>query len=173
MRQIEILQYTCPLCNAQLSCQAVDHYYTPDGGKSTTRFKCIGCMEEFYSQEEAHVAEPDKSPKLDCPYCNVPCTYLSLRDDWTDYWKCLPCKVSYEQSFHPDHSGIETTNMYTTIRGHLYVLRQYHWENRSRLEMLPENLDDTVVIAMMFPFLFPNVTPANIENKILTYLVFS
>lgn len=169
MRQIEILQYTCPLCNAQLSCQAVDHYeeYT------RTLFKCMGCMEEFYSQEQAHVAEPDKTPKFACPFCEKQCTYLSLQDDWTDYWKCLPCKVSYERSFHPEHEGLETTNMYTEIRGHLYVLRQYHWEDRSRVELLPENLEDTVVIAREFPFLMPTVTPTNIKEKLVTYLVFS
>lgn len=169
MRQIEILQYTCPLCNAQLSCQAVDHYedYT------RTLFKCMGCMEEFYSQEKAHVAEPEKAPKLDCQFCGQPCTYMSLQDDWTDYWKCLPCKVSYEQSFHPNREGLESSNMYTEIRGHLYVLRQYYWEERSRIELLPEDTEDTVVIAREFPFLMPTVTPSNIKEKLTTYLVFS
>lgn len=169
MRQIEILQYTCPSCNAQLSCQAVDHY----DDKSVSIFKCLGCMEEFYSQEQAHVAEPGKAPKLDCQFCNQPCTYLSLKDDWSDFWKCLPCKVSYEQSFHPSREGLEASCMYTEIRGHLYVLRQYYWENRSRVELLPEDLDDTVVIAREFPFLMPTVTPSNIKEKLITYLVFS
>lgn len=169
MRQIEILQYTCPLCNAQLSCQAVDHYEDV----SRSLFKCMGCMEEFYSEEKAHVSKPEQTPKLACHYCQNQCTYMSLRDDHTDYWKCLPCKVSYEQNYSPNNEGIETVNMYTTIHGHLYVLRQYLWENRSRIEMLPEDLDDTVVIARAFPFLFPNVTPSNIETKLLTYLVFS
>ncbi len=169
MRQIEILQYTCPLCNAQLSCQAIDHYESI----SRTQYKCMGCMEDFYSEEKPHVQEPDQSPKLDCTYCGQPCTYLSLRDDWTDYWKCLPCKVSYEQSFHPDFKGIETTNMYTVIRNYLYVLRQYHYENRCRIELLSENVEDTVVIAKEFPFLLPTVTPTNIKEKLTTYLVFS
>lgn len=169
MRQIEILQYTCPLCNAQLSCQAIDHYEE----FSRTHFKCMGCMEDFYSQEKPHVGSLGSEPSLACPFCEKPCTYLSLKDDWTDYWKCLPCRVSFEDSFNPNRKGIETSNMYTTLRGHLYVLRQYHWENRCRIEMLPENEDDTVVIAKEFPFLLPAVTPSNIQEKLLTYLVFS
>ena len=169
MRQIEILQYTCPLCNAQLSCQAVDHY----DDYSRSHFKCMGCMEDFYSEEKPHVAEPDKTPKMSCLFCEQQCLYLSLKDDWSDYWKCLPCKVSYERSFHPDYEGLETCNMYTEIRGHLYVLRQYYWENRARIEMLPEKLEDTVVIAKEFAFLMPTVTPSNIKEKLITYLVFS
>jgi hypothetical protein len=169
MRQIEILQYTCPLCNAQLSCQAIDHFED----FSRTTFKCMGCMEEFFSQEKPHIADAGSAPYMDCMFCGQQCTYMSLKDDWTDYWKCLPCKVSYEESFHPDHKGLETSNMYTTLHGHLYVLRQWLWENRSRIEMLPEDLDDTVVIAREFPFLFPNMTPTNIQEKLLTYLVFS
>ena len=167
MRQIEILQYTCPLCNAQLSCQAVDHY----DDHSKTLWKCMGCMEEFYSQEKAHV--PEKPPEFLCRFCGQQCLNMNLKDDWTDYWKCVPCKISYEMSSHPDYQGIERTNMYTTLHNNLYVLRQFLFENRSRIEMLPEKLDDTVVIAREFPFLMPNVTPSNIQDKLLTYLVFS
>lgn len=172
MRKIEILQYSCPTCNAELICQAVD-FSNDSTGRTRSTYKCAGCMEEFYSVEHAYIAEPEKTPELACLYCEKQCTYLSLRDDWTDYWKCLPCKVSYEKSFHPNHGGIQVSNMYTTLNNKLYVLRQYYLENRSRVEMLPEDEEDTVVIARVFPFLMPTVNPTNIRDKILTYLVFS
>lgn len=174
MRQIEILKYSCPQCNADLMTQAVDFSYNhSDGSKTKTTYQCIGCLEEFYSIEEAHVAEPDKAPEYICPYCHDKCAYLSLKDDWTDYWKCLPCKVSFCQTLDPVYKGMEIINMYTTIKGKLYVLRQFLRDGRSRVDMLPEDEDDTIVIAKDFDFLFPNITPANIQQKLLTYLVFS
>lgn len=172
MRQIEILKYTCPLCNAQLSCQATD-FSNDSVGSTKSMFKCIGCMEEFYSQEQAYVSPPEKTTEFLCSFCKKQCLNMHLKDDWTEYWKCIECKMSYEMCMHPDYQGVERTNMYTTLHGNLYVLRQFHFENRSRVEMLPEKLEDTVVIAREFPFLMPTVTPTNIQEKLLTYLVFS
>jgi DNA-directed RNA polymerase subunit RPC12/RpoP len=174
MRQIEILRYSCPQCNADLAVQAVDFSYDSTNGEATkTSYRCIGCLEEFYSIEEAYVSEPDKTPEYICPFCHDKCVYLSLKDDWTDYWKCLSCKVSYCQSLNPSWKGIEMTNMYTTLNSRMYVLRQFLNENRSRIDMLPEDEEDTIVIAKDFDFLFPNITPSNIQQKLLTYLVFS
>jgi len=174
MRQIEILKYSCPQCNADLATQGVDFSYDSTSGQQTrTNYQCIGCREQFYSIEEAYVAPTEKAPKYTCPYCHQPCSYLSLKDDWTDYWKCLPCKVAFSQTHDPKHAGIDTINMYTTIKDKLYVLRQFLRENRSRVDMLPEDEDDTIVIAKDFNFLFPNMLPSNIQQKLLTYLVFS
>lgn len=174
MRQIEILQYSCPQCNASLFVQGVDFSYdSANGAKTKTSYQCLGCREEFYSIEQAHVAEADKAPEYHCPYCHQLCDYLSLKDDWTDYWKCLPCKVAFCQTYNANTIGIDTINMYTTIKDRLYVLRQFIRENRSRVDMLPEDEEDTIVIAKDFDFLFPNVLPSNIQEKLLTYLVFS
>ena len=174
MRQIELLSYSCPQCNGQLHVKSVDFSYESTVGTATkTSYQCIGCLEQYYTIEQAHVAEPEKAPEYICPYCHQQCSYLSLKDDWTDYWKCLPCKVSFSQSFNPNWQGIEMSNMYTTISGRMYVLRQFFNENRSRIDMLPEDEEDTIVIAQAFDFLFPNITPANIQQKLLTYLVFS
>jgi hypothetical protein len=123
--------------------------------------------------EQAYVAPPDKTPEYNCPYCHQQCTYLSLKDDWTDYWKCLPCKVAFCETYSANHKGIDTVNMYTTINDKLYVLRQFLRENRSRVDMLPADEEDTIVIAKDFDFLFPNILPSNIQQKLLTYLVFS
>ncbi len=174
MRKIELLKYNCPLCNADLITRSVDHTHNATNQEVTkTNYRCIGCMEEYYSLEEPYTASPEKSPEYKCPYCNQLCTYMSLKDDWTDYWKCLPCKVSFSQSMMPNWKGIDTINMYTTLKGKLYVLRQFLSDNRSRIEMLPEDEEDTVVIAKEFKFLMPAVTPSNIQTKLLTYLVFS
>jgi len=176
MKQIEILKYSCPQCNADLAVQAVDFSYdSTNGEKTKTTYRCMRCYEEFYSIEEAYVAPEDKTPepKYICPYCHQPCSYLSLKDDWTDYWKCLSCKVSFSDTYSANHKGIDTVNMYTTIKGKLYVLRQFLRENRSRVDMLPEDPEDTIVIAKDFDFLFPNILPSNIQDKLLTYLVFS
>lgn len=180
MRQIELLKYSCPVCNADLIINGVDFSYDKDKGKKTkTRYKCIGCHDQFYSIEWAYVSSPDKTPEHICPYCHEQlCLYLSLKDDWTDYWECLPCKVSFQNGNIstypvPKENYIEIVNMYTTINDKLYVLRQFIKENRSRIEMLPADEEDTVVIAQDFDFLFPNVLPTNIQQKLLTYLVFS
>jgi len=174
MRKIEILQYSCPQCNADLIVKAVDFLYNQmDGEKTKTSYQCIGCREEFYSLEQAHVSNTSLTPEYKCPYCHQQCSYLSLKDDWTDYWKCLPCKVAFQQTYSANFAGIDTINMYTTIKGKLFVLRQFLRENRSRIDMLPEDPEDTIVIAKDFNFLFPNLLPSNIQEKLLTYLVFS
>ncbi len=174
MRQIDICEYGCPYCNGNLIVQGVDFSYEAVSGESTkTTYRCAGCYEEFYSVEEAHVAEPERAPEYKCPYCGQSCKYLSLKDDWTDYWKCAPCKVSFSESYNPNTKGIEIVNMYTTINDKLYVLRQFMKDGTSRVDLLPEDEEDTIVIAYQFNFLFPNINPSNIQNKLLTYLVFS
>lgn len=173
-RQVEIGEYGCPICNADLSATGVDFSYDRENGaKTKTTYKCIGCMEEFYSIEDAYEAPPEKTPPFLCTFCGRQTKYLNLKDDWTDYYKCVPCKTSFERSFSPHYEGVQTINMYTTLNGHLYVLRQFMEKDKSRIEMLPEDPEDTVVIAQVYDFLLPNVTPQNIREKILTYLVFS
>lgn len=172
MRQIELREYSCPICNADLYQVGVDFSYQKDKGEETkTTYQCQGCKEKFCSIEDAHVAK--EQPLFDCRYCGKRCSYLSLCDDWSDYFKCLDCKVSYERRYDPGFPDVQTINMYTTIKGHLYVMRQFIDQNRTRVEMLPEKLDDTVVIAQEFQFLIPNITPFNIQDKLLTYLIFS
>lgn len=172
MRKIEILTYTCPLCNGDLACTGVDFSFKKNLGCHTkTSYKCLACKEEFYSIDEA--AEITTTPDFNCPFCQEKTTNLNLRDDWTDYWKCVPCKCSFEQTYSPTFDGIRTINMYTVLHGALYVLRQYMDRGKSRIEMLPENPDDTVAIAQEFEYLFPNVLPSNIQDKLATYLIFS
>jgi hypothetical protein len=152
----------------------VDFSYESVNGESIkTTFQCVGCLEFYYTLENTHVANPDNTPEYKCPYCQNQCSYLSLQDDWSDYWKCVPCKTSFTQTYNPNHSVIEIVNMYTVINNKIYVLRQFLYENRSRVDLLPADEEDTIVIAHEFNFLFPNVTPTNIQQKLLTYLVFS
>lgn len=172
MRKIEVGRYNCPKCNADLLTNAVDFYF--DGQTmSTSQWKCTGCHEEFYSVEQPYVATPDKSPPFMCPYCEQDAIYVSLYDDWSDYWKCIPCRVTFERCWMTHQSGIHTVNMYALLDSNLYVLRQYLQENKSRIDLLPRNLDDTVIIAKEFPYLLPSVIPINIKEKLKTYLVFS
>lgn len=172
MRKIEILTYTCPLCNGDLACAALDFSFKKElGGRTKTSYKCMACGEGFYSLEEA--AEITTTPDFNCPYCKEKTANLNLKDDWSDYWKCVPCKVSFERTYSPAFEGIRTVNMYTVLHGSLYVLRQFMDTQKSRIEMLPEDPDDTVAIAQEFEYLFPNVNPTNIQDKLATYLIFS
>lgn len=174
MRQIEILQYNCPLCNADLIAEGTNFSFSsPSGEQTRTNYKCIGCHEQFYSVEEAHVLPADRTPEFTCFYCGKQCSYLSLKDDWTDYWKCTPCKASFSQYCDTNWKGIDTVSLFTTIRGKLYVLRQFLNTGTSRVEMLPEDEEDTVVIAHEFKFLLPAVNPTNIQEKLPIYLLFS
>lgn len=174
MRQINFLEYGCPFCNADLHVYGVDHSYESTNGAATkTTFQCVGCKEYFYTVEDAHVADPNRAPEYKCPYCGQQCSYLSLKDDWTDYWKCTPCKVSFSHFNYVDSTGVDIINMYATINNRLYVLRQFPRQGTSRIDLLPVNEEDTIMIVQEFSFLFPNVLPSNIETKLLTYIVFS
>lgn len=173
MRKIEVDRYNCPRCNASLRCVSMDIIYVyGETDQCKTTFKCCGCQKEFYSMERPGPM-PANTPEFTCPFCKESANYVPLRDSWADYWKCLPCKSTFEQTSISDREEIDVINMYTSLNGHLYVLRQYVHENWSRVELLPENLEDTVVIAHEFKFLMPNITPANIQEKLYTYLLFS
>lgn len=174
MRQIELREYSCPICNADLHQVGVDFSYQADKGEDTkTTYQCQGCNEKFCTKEEAHVSKPEEQPAFNCRYCGKRCSYLSLCDDWSDYFKCINCKVSYERRYDPGFPDVQTINMYTVLNGNLYVMRQFIDQNRTRVEMLPNDIEDTVVIAQEFAFLIPNITPSNIQDKLLTYLIFS
>lgn len=174
MRQIAVMEYSCPHCNADLIVQSVDFAHAAVNGEATkTIFQCIGCLEYFYTVEDAHVTAPEKTPEYKCHFCQNQCIYLSLKDDWTDYWKCVSCKVSYSRSYDPNYTGTDVINMYTNINDKLYVLRQFPKEKKSRVDYLPADPEDTIVIVKDFNFLFPNITPANIETKLRTYITFS
>jgi hypothetical protein len=175
MRQIQLREYSCPICNADLHQIGVDFSYRQDKGEETkTTYQCQGCNERFCSVENAHVEmRVGVTPEFACRFCGKQCSYLSLADDWSDYFRCLPCRVSYERRYSPGFPDVQTINMYTELNGNLYVMRQFIDQNRTRVEMLPSDIEDTVVIAQEFSFLIPNITPSNIQEKLLTYLIFS
>lgn len=180
MRKVEILQYTCPNCNGDLIPDGVNFSFGNPGEEQTKQhYRCSGCSEQFYSIEEAHVLPAEKTPEFTCFYCGKQCTYLSLKDDWTDYWKCLPCKVSYSQFYDPTwkssptQKGVNTISLFTTINNKMYVLRQFLDKGTSRVEMIPEDEEDTVVIVYEFKFLLSSVTPSNIHIKLPVYMLFS
>lgn len=174
MRRLEKFEYDCPVCAAPLVVHGTDFCYQVDKGEETkTTYKCGGCGEMWSYIEKAYISPEDVAPQFNCMFCKQKCHYLSLKDDWSDYWKCLPCKVSYEQRINNhEWNGINTINMYTMIKDNLYVLRQHLDLVKSSIVMLPEDIDDTIVTASEFLFLMPNITPSNIQSKLLTYLVF-
>lgn len=172
-RKLEQFEYSCPSCTGELVVVGIDFNYDDIESRCKSTYECIACKERFYHVEEPHITPENKAAKYRCQYCGKQCANLGLANDWTDYWKCVPCKVSYESGYVPGRPDLQTINMYTTINGHLYVMRQFMHRIKTRIEMLPDDVDDTVVIAHEFPFLLPSVNPANIQNKLLTYLIFS
>ncbi len=173
-RNLQAFEYNCPVCSADLVVQGVDFSYHAGGeAESRSTFECSACKERFSYIEKPYVAPADKTPEFKCRYCGKQCHNVSLTDDWTDYWKCLPCKVSFEHRYDPGYPDVQTINMYTMFNGRLYVMRQFMDRSKTRVEMLPENVEDTVMIVHDFPFLLPNINPSNIHDKLLTYLIFS
>jgi hypothetical protein len=172
-RRLETFEYSCPICTADLVVVGVDFNHFSNEDESKTTFACTGCKERFHHIEKPYVSPKDKTPEFKCQYCGGQCSNLALTDDWTDYWKCLSCRTSYEHRYDPGYQDVQTINMYTTINGHVYVMRQFMDRIKTRIEMLPEDVEDTVVIAQEFSFLLPSVTPINIQDKLLTYIIFS
>jgi ribosomal protein L37AE/L43A len=109
-----------------------------------------------------------------CPYCNKTLDNMSVIDDWYNYWRCNNCKVSHEEIIYaPNHFVSKSSSMYCEIKGKIYCLHQFYNYNFSRIELIPKNLNDTIIIVAEFNFLFPNVTPQNISQKLSTYILFS
>jgi hypothetical protein len=172
MRKIESFEhpYSCPNCTNDLWPVSTDFSYDQEhGARTRVTVQCQACREKFFCDERAHV----RKSGYRCRYCQLECESLSLADDWTSYYKCVPCKVSYEHRYDPGLNDVHTINMYAHINGNLYVIRQFIRDNWTQIELLPPDPEDTVVIAQRFDFLLPNITPANIDQKLLTYLLFS
>ena len=172
MRKLESFQqpYSCPNCTGDLWPVSTDFSYDQEhGGRTRVTVKCQACQEKFFCDESAHI----RKSNFPCRFCGLQCESLSLVDDWTSYYKCIPCKVSYEHQYDPGFKDITVINMYTKINSNLYVMRQYMRDGWTQIEMLPPDPEDTIVIAQRFDFLLPNINPTNIDQKLLTYLLFS
>jgi transcription elongation factor Elf1 len=173
IRTLETFDYSCPFCTSDLIVVGVDFSHNFEISEARSTFECSGCKETFYYIEKPHIRPKEMTEKFHCRYCNRRCTNYSLADDWTDYWKCDSCNVSYEHRYNPGLPDTQIINMYTTINNRLHVMRQFMDQIKTSIEILPDNVNGAIIAAQEFPFLFPNINPSNIQNKIKTYLIFS
>lgn len=92
---------------------------------------------------------------MNCLYCNNPC-------DGPDYdASCFPCQAYYAKQYHLLKCQINDKN-------YVVIFRKYESKKgpSSILELTTAN--PIVHFAQT-----PNITPKNIREKILTYLIFS
>ena len=173
--QIDRGQYYCPSCKNELYVEGTDfinHVHGGVSGDTKINWKCFSCQEKFFTLEKSYVYPSDKAPQFNCLYCNGPTKFHSLFNDWTDYRKCDVCNVSFESSYSANHIGAETINLYTIINDRQYVVRQFMWQNKCRVDFIPEDINELVVKVAEFDFILPQVTPANIQEKLKTYILF-
>jgi hypothetical protein len=179
MRQIEVLQYTCPLCNAQLSCQAVDHYeeYTK------TLFRCVGCLKEFYSQEKPHSRKAFNLSSFlmtNCEFCGKE-LHLSHYEGGQKIavYDCTHCPVLTSFHFMTEVGNLATDNMRikTTFmldrNEHIYIWTNNYGKGISYITdvgvTLAKSGRDPLLIK--FPKIM-NINPQNVHEKFAFYIVF-
>lgn len=108
---------------------------------------------------------------MNCDFCNQ---LLTVNDGCDGHWSvCLACNVSFQATYATDWTTTDIISMQTYINGRTYVLRQFLSLKASRVDIIPDDPEDTIIIACNFNFLLPSVTPTNIRDKLLTYLIFS
>jgi transcription elongation factor Elf1 len=167
MKKIELNEYQCPICSNDLRVDSVSLM----GTETKTYFSCHSCNEKYFSSEIPDVSQ--RSPEFTCLFCHVKPQYLSLSNDWSDYWRCDACDCSFEARYLPDWDGLNTINMYAELKGKRYCIRQFLAENLTRIETIPVTDADAVVKIAEFDFLMPHVNPQNIVEKLPVYILFS
>src|SRR5579885_3084128 len=162
--------YKCSLCKGDLIPRSNNPL--PDG-QIWTHFQCLTCQADHYYTEKPYVAPPNNRPDKPCKFCGKLCEYYGLADDWQDYWKCDSCQVHYSSWLRGLNEPFgESVEIYTRIKDKTFCLRQYMPDNKSRLEMVPDDPEDTLLIIKDFDHLFPDVTPSNIQEKLPIYILF-
>jgi len=170
MIKMNKLEYYCLICSGELIALSANPI---EDGQIMTHFQCISCQADHCYVEEPYIHPPEKTPAYNCKFCNQSCKYFSLKDDWSDYWRCDPCDTHYSQVLVGSDTMAWEMDMYTRVKGIKFCLRQFMQEKKSRLEQIPDNPDDTLIIIKDFDHLFPDVNPQNIQEKLPIYILFS
>ena len=160
--------YRCMECGADLVFISTD--ILDVGSRTEYRCRNANCYTGYYEVGGELIHNADNRPQLDCPYCNQECEYISFKDDWADHWKCNHCQVQI------DKNPFEEEKVYTLFYKHndrQFALRLFWQSKTSRIDYIPKDPEDTMVVVAYFDFLLDNVTPQNIHTKLPTYVIFS
>lgn len=102
-----------------------------------------------------------------CHFCNKIC---EKGESWPDWLHCVKCKTSYLIGFS---GNVMTLFIDCLIEDKTFQLQMDYIHNYSRIVILPDSVDGTMIMVMDFPFLLKNVTPTNLVYKIKTSVLFS
>src|ERR1700676_2790650 len=128
MKQLTLYEFSCQICFNDLMVTSMDLMVN----ETITYFKCSRCSEQYFSSEIPNTST--KSPDFKCPFCQTTPLYLSLVNDWNDYWKCIQCDSSFEARYSEDWDGINVINIYSKFNDKLYCIRQFLAENITKIE---------------------------------------
>jgi hypothetical protein len=107
-----------------------------------------------------------------CEFCAQPCGG-PLPAEQTGpicYWSCKSCQIAYETYFT---GRLQKLMFDTRFRDKQYSLQLWYNVEETRIIRYPDNLGDTIVEVVAFPFLIQGITPQNIRDKLATYVTFS
>lgn len=168
----ELHPYLCLVegCTGDLFCTSEDPL---SEDRMLTHFICNVCKTSHAYIESLHVLPRTQSPEKLCQFCNQQLDYFAMKDSWNDYYKCDTCKAHYRSYLRDVNNICIDVYLYTKINGKTFCLRQFSDTGKSRVDIIPDNLDDTIIVVKEFDFLFPDVTPQNIQDKLPIYILFS
>lgn len=98
---------------------------------------------------------------MNCHYCDKACLHFPPRN----HWRCISCKVDYEDN---------RIDIYTNINGKTYYIRQLNgpYEHPTLVcQGLFTEYHNTKVLLRLTER--PHITPQNVAEKIQKYLLFS
>lgn len=106
-----------------------------------------------------------------CQFCGNATKYIySHHTIPEDTFKCFKC----DTYFIADRTGkLNQMSMNCSLKEKKYQLQMWYIHNMTRIIILPDNKEDTIIIVAEFPGTLSKVNPKNISNKIETYITFS
>lgn len=115
------------------------------------------------------------SIKYICQFCSR-AAVLGMRignvrkDQMEEVHVCKKCDINFV--IGPSGTLLQM-HMNCRIKGQLYQLQLNYDENKSRILIIPDKVEDTIIMVTDFEGTSWKVTPNNLISKIETYVMFS
>lgn len=107
-----------------------------------------------------------------CPFCQGVCKSKLIDDEFylTKWWACDSCNAGFQTNLG---NKVLLSRFYANLRNRLYCLDLRHDRNQTDILLLPEHVEDTVVIVLSLNYIIEGISPSNASQKLETYITFS
>jgi len=110
---------------------------------------------------------------MNCQFCQQPTKNAPWENDYdiSGWYDCKNCNISY-RTYCPN-GKVELIRFNVLFRNRNYCIDLDVTTNQTEILLLPQEMDDTIIIVLILPYIVEGLTPQNILSKLETYMTFS